>query len=514
MGISFSEVYFNISSLFNVLRYNFLEFKELSDIMLFTKDEEFYKEDILYVGYLSNVININVTNIHFLLIDDIGDYDYNNINLKNYIILKDEDLFSVFNRVKAYFTSNMYIINSSSILLNSLIQGKDLDYILNISENLITNPIILLDIGYKIIYSSQKYDIEEFWKINIEKGHCSYEVISNIKKFDDMKKAPNSSEPFMVNCPLSKKMVSKVFIKNTFIGYIIVFETNSKFTLEHFSLLKLISNITSEALQKNVLYKNMKGVDYENLLLDLLEENITCKEVLEQRMKSIEFKIDRKQVLIVIDFENYEGEINGFLQYSLEKIFKKPKSVYYKEKIIVLTSASENDYLEENTICKFLEFIKKENLYVGVSTSFEDLINIREHYEQALTALNLGKLLNMDKSIFDYESIKFYDFLSKTNNKHELSRFCHSALIKLKQYDKDNNTDYYDTLYYYIKYNFNANKTADKLYIHRNTMGYRINKIEKITNIDLKDGDTLFHINFSYNIMKFIEGNGEKIEVI
>lgn len=45
-------------------------------------------------------------------------------------------------------------------------------------------------------------------------------------------------------------------------------------------------------------------------------------------------------------------------------------------------------------------------------------------------------------------------------------------------------------------------------------MGYRINKIEKITNIDLRDGDTLFHINFSYNIMKYIEMNGERVEVI
>ncbi len=59
------------------------------------------------------------------------------------------------------------------------------------------------------------------------------------------------------------------------------------------------------------------------------------------------------------------------------------------------------------------------------------------------------------------------------------------------------------TLKTYIEEDKNSIETSNKLFIHRNTTNYRLNKIKEITNIDLNNGDELFRITMSIKYWNF-----------
>ncbi len=83
--------------------------------------------------------------------------------------------------------------------------------------------------------------------------------------------------------------------------------------------------------------------------------------------------------------------------------------------------------------------------------------------------------------------------------------YCHPALATLREFDNDNSTQLYDTLRCYVKNGFNQNLTATELYLHRNSLSYRRQKIVSLTGLDLDDSETQFKLNYSFAIETYLE---------
>ena len=81
---------------------------------------------------------------------------------------------------------------------------------------------------------------------------------------------------------------------------------------------------------------------------------------------------------------------------------------------------------------------------------------------------------------------------------------CVSALYKLQDYDKENNTELYQTLHVFLRMERNLLKTSTELFIHRSTLSYRLKRISKITGIDLDDPRERLRLLLSFYML---EGN-------
>ena len=72
-------------------------------------------------------------------------------------------------------------------------------------------------------------------------------------------------------------------------------------------------------------------------------------------------------------------------------------------------------------------------------------------------------------------------------NQQEILDYCNDILKKLEMYDQTNGAFLVETLLTYYKSGLNVGKTAEALYIHRNSLQYRLKKIEEILEVDLED---------------------------
>lgn len=91
------------------------------------------------------------------------------------------------------------------------------------------------------------------------------------------------------------------------------------------------------------------------------------------------------------------------------------------------------------------------------------------------------------KKVISSGMLGIYKFLFANGNREEIRAYCEKRLRRLEEYDSANNTDLIDTFLAYYMNGFNVSKTATALFIHRNTLQYRLSKISELLDMELDD---------------------------
>ena len=130
------------------------------------------------------------------------------------------------------------------------------------------------------------------------------------------------------------------------------------------------------------------------------------------------------------------------------------------------------------------------DLLMGIGESKEDLDCIAESYEEAQVALDLSRHREFRSPVTSFRDVAVLHLLGGANDRGELQRFCSGTIRPLAEYDRANRSQLVLTLRTYLR-DRNKNRTAQVLFIHRQTLAYRLRKIREITHRDLEDPDDL-----------------------
>lgn len=156
-------------------------------------------------------------------------------------------------------------------------------------------------------------------------------------------------------------------------------------------------------------------------------------------------------------------------------------------KIPHLITNKENNLLlllPENSITSVLDRLSG-NLHIGISNPVSSrLIRIPDAHEEALWAMHSAQIQNK-KVVYYSEKSPASIFI--TNNRENAKEIVESTLGSLIAYDKTNNSQLVKTLYVYLSEMRSWKRTAEKLHIHKQTLVYRIKRIEEVTGRKLND---------------------------
>ncbi|MDF2614486.1 MAG: transcriptional regulator [Clostridia bacterium] len=159
----------------------------------------------------------------------------------------------------------------------------------------------------------------------------------------------------------------------------------------------------------------------------------------------------------------------------------------------------------EQFIAAFEKRYKKYRLHAGVSSRWQQLTDFRSHYDKAQNALKFIGLTGKDSKVIQYDDLDIFCLLLSISKPSELSALYRRTLEKLMTYDQTAHSDLILTLEKFIEENGNLSSTANLLFIHVNTLRYRLKKIEQLLSCDLKNADTIFQLNLSLKIKKYVE---------
>ena len=111
--------------------------------------------------------------------------------------------------------------------------------------------------------------------------------------------------------------------------------------------------------------------------------------------------------------------------------------------------------------------------------------NLAESYDEAeLSIITASELSYPQPFLISFNNILLLKILKNTDNTEMLEQFVNKMLGGLEEYDKKHGSDFLRFLQVWFKHSGKATAIADELFIHRNTVAYRINKIKSILGYD------------------------------
>lgn len=151
-----------------------------------------------------------------------------------------------------------------------------------------------------------------------------------------------------------------------------------------------------------------------------------------------------------------------------------------------------SNYSEEEIKAIMLKIImllrmKEYKFFVGSSVNHLGMQKLSQAYVQAKKVVNLSGRKGWGNIMTQYSELGVYQLLLAIDNKETIKAYYNDMLGKLEENDQNNGTDYLDFLNAYLNSNCNINDTADALFIHRNTVVYKIKKINELLDCDLSD---------------------------
>ncbi len=158
----------------------------------------------------------------------------------------------------------------------------------------------------------------------------------------------------------------------------------------------------------------------------------------------------------------------------------------------------------EKIASKVADTLKKElsvKSVIGIGTVAEHLRSLADSYKEAQTAIDVGKVFDTEKSIINYENLGIGRLIYQLP-----TTLCD---IFLTEVFKKSSIDALDqetlfTINKFFENNLNVSETSRKLFVHRNTLVYRLEKIKKITGLDLRQFDHAIVFKVALMVRKYL----------
>lgn len=184
-----------------------------------------------------------------------------------------------------------------------------------------------------------------------------------------------------------------------------------------------------------------------------------------------------------------------------------------REKEVVVFHATDSENPIDISLRLAEAFAKEINrqypqsrLAIGLGQSAKDVSAWRSSYRDAVQARDLAIRLQTDTPLY-IGDLGVYQLILSLNDREKLSSFCNQTLGSLIEYDERQNADLLKTLEAFFTCHGNLSQTAEMLIVHRNTLLYRMNRINEIAKIDLNRPETRLALHLALTIRRLLNLN-------
>lgn len=320
---------------------------------------------------------------------------------------------------------------------------------------------------------------------------------------------------------LPRLTVRCIVIRKQICGYICVLGRDRP--LDDMQLIVLHHAATSVALEISKLQKLDEHVRFmqNSLFIDLLAGNVKSANEAESRAKLLRWPAPPAR-LALVDVDRFGSVIRNFseeriqnLKESLHQMISDCLALYHHAYIVLIYGNSFVILLSDtfpaqemikafNVIFGLIKNRYNISVTIGISDPRSNYVDLPVCYEEACDAVAIGRVASSNGRVQMISNVRFEQALLKSCSTKYFSLYVQNTIGKLEQYDQQHETDLTKTLDILIEHMGARKQTAEKLYIHRNTLSNRLSKIEKIIGLDLSKNENLYRLGFALRIRYYV----------
>lgn len=416
----------------------------------------------------------------------------------NFILLPEHRLDESVSRIVTLLEQEPILIRYKNELLEGILEKKTLKEILKMSFRYLKNPIMVTDSRYRLVelYPDKKLN-EPVWDSIREKGYADQELMNQIESDHTKDEVLKRTFPFFITWGFAAnfpRIGGKISDGRRFYGVIGVLETYGPFRPIDLDLVDCLCQVVQRFLQ-NTNPPTDDAESYKNTLLsNLIDGALTHSEDVKEafRIGGIKWRPPFRVISIPVDLNQMSLMILKRLQEEIQQSLHHVQTTMHQSYLVLLMHQNEND---QNS-AKLEEILVRYQLECGLSNGFQGLTQANVHYEQSVLACQYG--IGKEKVRLHY-FVDHYErhFFRTMQGSVDARLFYHPGVSLLIQYDQEHQSNFVETLFWYLVYYKNLNHVAQHLHVHRNTLTYRLSKIEDLLGVSLDDNATCRHLHLS-----------------
>lgn len=246
--------------------------------------------------------------------------------------------------------------------------------------------------------------------------------------------------------------------------------------------------------------------DKDNFIKNLLLDNLLLVDIY-SRAKKLHIENNIRRIVYLIE-TNIDKDMN--IVEIVRSIFPAKTKDFVtavdEHSIILVKELREKETMDEiEKIAKMISDTLSTELnikvYISIGTVVSDLKDVSRSYKEAKMALEVGKIFESEKYVVNYEKLGIGRLIYQL----PLSlckMFIKEVLHGLTMDDFDEET--LATVNKFFENNLNVSETSRQLYIHRNTLVYRLDKLQKMTGLDLRNFDDAIIFKITLMVSKYM----------
>lgn len=256
---------------------------------------------------------------------------------------------------------------------------------------------------------------------------------------------------------------------------------------------------------------NLKGMydekyDKNSLIKNIILDNILPGDIY-IKSKELRFNTEVQRVVFLIKFQN-RGEVIPFdtvLSFFPDKNRDSVISVGENDVVLVreLPEEVETKDLEQTAkdLASTLEAEFFTQVSIGIGTVVENIKDLARSYKEAQVALEVGKIFENERNVNSYENLGIGRLIYQLPTTL-CEMFLQEVFKKGSLESLDRET--LSTIQRFFENNLNVSETSRKLFVHRNTLVYRLEKIRKLTGLDLREFDHAITFKVALMVKKYL----------
>ncbi len=277
--------------------------------------------------------------------------------------------------------------------------------------------------------------------------------------------------------------------------------------------------------------KRLAGDFFDELIAsDLYEEEIA------RRLAFFGLDPESEHLILLVDIDGFKAFLNGSadreetvvqdikerLHWAVDEFLARREALFISasrsESVVVLVQPSASGAA---TVLKLADDLQEAigqmlpeiTVSIGLGRPHKSLVDLRQSYYEALYAIRIRKLKGNTGVIASFDDLGSYGLLLGLQDTLSLEVFYDSVLGRLHEYDEQNSSDLVKSLACFLEANGHWGEAAERLYVHRHTLRYRMKRVEEITGRDLGSSQDRMEFWLALKAKELIDQSSKKQKV-
>lgn len=382
-------------------------------------------------------------------------------------------------------------------LTRLVLEGGDLSAVTDTLANILERSVLMESPAFEVLAAAQRGPVDESRLRAVEAGRTLPERAQRLLKRGVYAELQQKMKPVRLAAMpdlgmTMERVVAPIVVGREIFGYIWIVAGDRPFTELDDLAIAHAATIAALVMLKEQAVREAQQAARGDFLAQLLRPDSELDNAALEQARLVGYQIGQPHQAIFVMGQPLAGGTAAQMAARLDNWLRGAGEwglVVARERGIALVVEAKNRNVGQKIAERLANEVSSsiQPLFIGVGQVYPAETSLRRSYDEALEAADIGQRLNLRSSVVCYWDLGLLDWLYRLPAEVVKANPFLGKIEILAEHDEKTNGDLVRTLEAYLEYGGALAEAAAALNVHRNTLLYRLGRIEGIADIDLKD---------------------------